>query len=393
MSRFLSERLTKLSAYIPGEQPFEKEYIKLNTNESPYAPPPGVIAAVNGSELKKLNQYPNPDGARLIKKLADFYCVTPQNVIISNGSDELLAFAFLAFCDSRHGVAFPDITYGFYPVYADLYGIPYTQTQLREDFSIEPADYYRIGKNIVIANPNAPTGIALPLNDIEKIIQTNPNHVVLIDEAYVDFGAESAIPLIREYDNLLVIHTYSKSRSMAGARLSFAIAPAPIIEDLKKMKYSFNPYNVNRLTQIMGEAALDEEPYYIEKRLEIIKTRTYTVKRLHELGFLMTDSKANFIFAKRPGYSGCELYAALKDKGILVRYWDKPRISDYIRITIGEKRQMDALIDAISAILRREKNNYAKERDNTQDDRNRHYSVAESRWYGQKRYRHRYRIS
>jgi histidinol-phosphate aminotransferase len=220
-----------------------------------------------------------------------------------------------------------------------------------DNFSINPADYYNIGKNIVIANPNAPTGIALPISDIEKILRTNPDHIVLIDEAYVDFGAESALPLTREYDNLLVVHTYSKSRSMAGARMSFAIASAPLIEDLNKMKYSFNPYNVNRLTQIMGEAALDEEEYYEEKRRNIIVTRAYAETKLRELGFLMTDSKANFVFVKHPGIGGGELYSDLKKRGILVRHWDKPRIVDYLRITIGTKEQIDTLINTITAIL------------------------------------------
>jgi len=353
VSKFLSSRFASLNAYVPGEQPGEMEYIKLNTNESPYPPPPGVIESVGEEELRKLCLYPNPDGARLIKRLAEFYGVAPGNIIIGNGSDELLAFAFLAFCDSGRPIAFPDITYGFYPVYAELYGIPYAQIPLKDDFSIDLADYRDIGKNIVIANPNAPTGIALALGDIETIVQTNPNHIVLIDEAYVDFGAESAIPLTHKYDNLLVIHTYSKSRSMAGARMSFAIAPAPVIEDLNKMKYSFNPYNVNRLTQVMGEAALDEEEYYKQKRHEIITTRGYTETKLRELGFLMTDSKANFIFARHTVISGYELYAALKEKGILVRHWEKPRISDYLRITIGTKAQMEALIGAVRRVINR----------------------------------------
>ena len=252
MSRFLSGRFEALDVYVPGEQPADMEYIKLNTNESPYPPAPGVIAALNQFEISKLNLYPNPDGSRIIKKLAEFYGVEIQNVIIGNGSDELLAFAFLAFCDGGRGAAFPDITYGFYPVYAELYGLPYVQIPLKDDFSIDPADYCDIGKNVVLANPNAPTGIALPLRDIEAIVQSNPGHVVLVDEAYVDFGAESAIPLTHRYENLLVVHTYSKSRSMAGARLAYAIGSAPLIEDLNKMKYSFNPYNVNRLTQIAG---------------------------------------------------------------------------------------------------------------------------------------------
>ena len=351
MSRFLSERLKSLETYVPGEQPADSEYIKLNTNESPYPPSPGAIAAITGDELKKLRLYPNPDGSRLIKKLAELYSVEQEDVIIGNGSDELLAFAFLAFCDNDREVVFPDITYGFYPVYARLYGIPYRQILLKDDFTIDPADYYHISKNIVIANPNAPTGEALPLREIEEIAHSNPDHVVLVDEAYVDFGTDSAIPLTRMYDNLLVIQTYSKSRSMAGARLAYGIGPAPLIGDLKKMKYSFNPYNVNRLTQLMGEASIEEEEYYAERRREIIATRGYTVTKLRELGFSMTDSKANFVFAKPPGIGGYEMYSALKERGILVRHWDKRRISDYLRITIGTKEQMDALITAVADIL------------------------------------------
>jgi histidinol-phosphate aminotransferase len=351
MSRFLVKRFTSLDAYIPGEQPADMEYIKLNTNESPYPPPPGVLAAVSEHELKKLNLYPNPDGTRLIKKFSEFYGVEPANVIIGNGSDELLAFSFLAFCDKERSVAFPDITYGFYPVYARLYDVPYEEIPLKDDLTVDPSDYFGIGRNIVLANPNAPTGIALPLNDIEAIVKKNPDHVVLIDEAYVGFGAESAIPLTHKYDNLLVMQTYSKSRSMAGARLAYAIGSSAIIEDLNKMKFSFNPYNVNRLTQLMGEAALDDEAYYTEKRREIIEARGYTENRLRDMGFSMTDSSANFIFVKHPDIGGYKLYTALKKRGILVRQWDKPRIADYLRITIGTKEQMIALIDTIEKIL------------------------------------------
>jgi len=354
MSRFLSERFAALAAYVPGEQPADLEYVKLNTNESPYPPAPGVITVISEDEKKKLNLYPNPDGSRLIKKLAEFYGVKPENVIIGNGSDELLAFSFLAFCDGGRGAAFPDITYGFYPVYAELYGIPYIQIPLKDDFSIDPADYFGIDKNVILANPNAPTGIALPLNDVEAIVRSNPDYVVLVDEAYVDFGAESAIPLTHRYDNLIVTHTYSKSRSMAGGRLAYAIGSAQLIADLNKMKYSFNPYNVNRLTQLAGEAALDGEEYYKEKRSEIIATREYTVKQLQRLGFTTTESLANFVFAKHPGTGGYEMYSALKEKGVLVRHLNVPRISDYLRITIGTKDQMDALIAAVSTILRGE---------------------------------------
>ena len=351
MSRYLSERFANLNAYVPGEQPADKQFIKLNTNESPYPPAPGVLKAINEEETSKLNLYPNPDGARLIEKLAKFYGVGPKNVIIGNGSDELLAFAFLAFCDAAHGIVFPDITYGFYPVYAQLYGIPYEEIPLKDDMTIDTAHYMGINKNIAIANPNAPTGIALQLNDIEAIVRSNRANIVLVDEAYVDFGAKSAIPLVQDYDNLLVIHTFSKSRTMAGARLAYAIAQESLIEDLKKMKYSFNPYNVNRLTQLAGEAALEEDDYYQEKRQEIIKTRAYTGARLKEFGFSMTNSSANFIFVKHPELGGYAIYSALKERGILVRHFSKPRISDYIRITIGTKAQMDELLSAISAIL------------------------------------------
>jgi len=351
MSRFLVERYAPLRIYVPGEQPGDMEYIKLNTNESPYPPSPGVIAAVSEAELRKLNLYPNPDGILLINRLAEFYNVGPENVLIANGSDELLAFAFLAFCDSGHSVCFADITYGFYPVNADLYGIPYDLIPLKEDLTINAADYFGVGKNIFLANPNAPTGMALKPSDIEKILQSNPDHIVLVDEAYVDFGAESVVPLIYKYDNLLVIHTYSKSRSLAGARLAYAIAQAPVIEDLNKMKYSFNPYNVNRLAQLMGIAALNDDWYYVDMRRKIVETRGYTESRLLELGFSMTESCTNFVFAKHPDIGGFELYSALKKRGVLVRHLNKPRIEDYVRITIGTTEQIDALIAAIENIL------------------------------------------
>ena len=352
MSRFLANRFTYMDAYIPGEQPSDMEYIKLNTNEMPCPPPDNVTATVK-AELDKLRLYPNPDGIKLIKRLAEFYKVKPENVIIGNGSDELLAFAFLAFFEG--GVAFPDITYGFYPVYAKLYDVPYQEIPLLDDLSVNINDYTAIGKNIVLANPNAPTGISLGLDDIETIAQSNPDHVLLIDEAYVDFGGSSAVKLTQRHENLLVIHTYSKSRSMAGARLGFAIGAASLIEDLNKMKYSFNPYNVNRLAQVMGEAALDNDDFFEEKRHEIVAVREYTKEKLQEMGFILTDSKANFLFCKHPDIGGFELYSKLKEKGILIRQWDKPRISDYVRITIGTKTQMDALLTAVEEIIMRKK--------------------------------------
>lgn len=354
MSKFISNRLAALASYTPGEQPDDAQTgkqapIKLNTNESPYPPSPGVVAAMREEEINKLSLYPNPDGKRLIQKIAETYDVTPENVIIGNGSDELLAFSFFAFFVS--GVVFPDVTYGFYPVYAELYDVPYTKIPVRDDLSVNTDDYIGIGKNIVLSNPNAPTGIALPPCDIEKIVRSNPSRLVLVDEAYVDFGADSAVSLVGELDNLLVIHTFSKARSMAGGRLAYAIASKPIIEDLRKIKYSFNPYNVNRLTQIAGIAALEDDDYYKQRQRDIVKTRKYAVACLRDMGFEMTDSKANFVFAKNPRISGEQLYIRLKSKGILVRHWNLPRIEDYVRITVGTKEQMDALFAAIREIF------------------------------------------
>jgi len=352
MSKFLSKRFTSMKAYVPGEQLSNKKYIKLNTNESPFPPPEAVENAAK-SEAGRVNLYPNPDGSGLINKLAELYGVKPENVVIGNGSDELLAFTFHAFFDA--GVIFPDITYGFYPVYAQLYSVPYLEIPLRDDLTIDLNDYIGAGKNIILANPNAPTGIALTPENIEEIARSNPDHMVVIDEAYVDFGALTTVKLIHEYQNLLVINTFSKSRSMAGARLGFAIGSAPVIEDLNKMKYSFNPYNVNRLTQIMGEKALEEEEYFIEKRREIMSTREYTATALKKFGFLLTPSSANFLFCKHPDIGGYELYSGLKNKGILIRHWTKPRISDYVRITIGTKEQMDTLTKTIEEILNEKK--------------------------------------
>ena len=349
MSRFLNNRLTAFDPYVPGEQPTDTFYIKLNTNESPYPPPPGVIKAIGETELGKLNLYPNPNATKLIEKIAGFYNVNAENVVVGNGSDELLAFAFFAFFEG--GVVFPDITYGFYPVYARLYDVPFTEIPLSSDMTINVSDYLNIGKNIVLANPNAPTGTTIELAEIEEILISNPNRMVLIDEAYIDFGGVSAIPLVNKYDNLLVIHTYSKARSMAGARLAYAIANETIINDIKTIKYSFNPYNVNRLTQVAGIAAIEEDEYYFRNNIEIAKTREYTTQRLKELGFEMTDSKANFLFVKHPQIGGRELYMELKSKGILIRHWDKPRIADYVRISIGTKDQMDKLIDSVISVI------------------------------------------
>ena len=256
MSRFLNPAHVALKAYVPGEQPQNREYVKLNTNESPYPPAPEVIKIVEEGQAARLNLYPDPEAKDLMVKLAAFYGLKPGNVMPGNGSDEILSILFMAFCDRTRGVAFPNISYGFYEVYADLFGVPAKKVPLMSDFSIDPTDYYGLGRTIIIANPNAPTGISLSRAEIEEILKANPDSVVAVDEAYVDFGGESCVPLIPKYENLLVIHTYSKSRSLAGARLGYAMADAALIEDMNRIRYSLNPYNINRLTLAAGAAAI-----------------------------------------------------------------------------------------------------------------------------------------
>ncbi len=351
MSKFLSQRLSSLEEYVPGEQPRDKKYIKLNTNESPYPPSPKVIAAIDKAAVEDLRLYSDPEAKRLKEEIAACYGTGAKNVFVSNGSDEALNFFFMAFCDSRNKVCFPEISYGFYKVFADLYSLDYEAIPLKDDFSINPEDYISKGKNIVIANPNAPTGLALPLCDIERIVASNPENIVVIDEAYVDFGAESAVELTKKYDNLMVVQTFSKSRSLAGARLGFAIAHSDIIKDMEKIKYSTNPYNVNRLTLTMGAEAIADKEYFGKRCAEIVNARQYTTEALESLGFTVLDSKTNFVFAKSDKIGGEELYIKLKERGILVRHFTNPKICDYNRITIGTMEDMQALADTIKEIL------------------------------------------
>lgn len=351
MSRFLSPRFATLEAYTPGEQPRDQKYIKLNTNESPYPPSREVIERLSAEEVKMLNLYPDPEGKVLKEKLAKLYGMEKENIFLSNGSDDILNFAFMAFCDEERGAAFPEISYGFYPVYADLYHVPHVKLPLKDDFSIDYKDYCDINKMIVIANPNAPTGMEIGLFEIEEILKSNPNHVVLIDEAYVDFGGTSAVGLVGKYPNLLVSMTYSKSRSMAGARLGFAIASKEIIADLEKIKFSTNPYNINRLTLAAGEAAVDSDAYYKENAKKIMATREKTVTALTALSFTILESKANFIFAKPPKISGADFYGQLKKKGVLVRHFEKEKIRDFVRITIGTEEQMKVFLQKTAEVL------------------------------------------
>ena len=352
MSRFLAKKYRTLDAYTPGEQPRDKRYIKLNTNEFPYPPSPDVIKAIDSEVISDLRLYSDPTAKNLKESLAKYYGVGAENVFVSNGSDESLNFAFACFFED--GVAFADLTYGFYSVFADLYGIDAKIIPLNEDFAIVPEEYFGLDRGAVIANPNAPTGKALPLADIERIVASNPDRVIVVDEAYVDFGGESAIPLTKKYDNLLVCMTYSKSRGMAGARLGFAIGNAELIADLELMKYSTNPYNLDSLALRLGAAALTDssKAYYEEKVGEVIRVREETSKKLTALGATVLPSKANFLFAKLPDISGGEAYAKLRERGILVRHFSKARISDYLRISIGTAEDMAELVNAVAEIIK-----------------------------------------
>ncbi len=356
MSRFLIGRYRDIEEYTPGEQPQNMDqFIKLNTNESPYPPSPGVIRALNSEEAAKLRLYCDPDCGELTKKLAALYGVEPKNVFFSNGSDDILNFIFMIFCGEETPAAFPAISYGFYKVYAQLHRVDAVKIPLKEDFSIDYKDYCGLGRTIIIANPNAPTGQTLSLPEIEEILKTNPENVVVIDEAYVDFGADSAVPLTKKYDNLLVVQTFSKSRSMAGARLGFAIGNESLIADLTKIKYSTNPYNINRLTQVAACVAIDEDDYYKENGRKIQDCRNYTVEKLEAMGFDIIPSKANFIFIKNEQIDGEKLYALLKERKILIRHFTDPQIAQYNRVTIGTKEQMDAFLKAVEKILREER--------------------------------------
>ena len=349
MSRFLNQQYRSLEAYTPGEQPRNMQYIKLNTNESPYPPAPSVVEAMTGEQVELLRLYSDPTAKELKEKLAALYEVQPENVFVSNGSDEVLNFAFMAF--GGNGVIFPEISYGFYEVYADLYQLDSEKIPLEADFSLDYRKYCGKGKMVVIANPNAPTGRSIPVWQIEEILKTNQDNLVLIDEAYVDFGGQSALHLIGKYDNLLVTRTFSKSRCLAGGRLGYAFASAAVIADLEKIKYSTNPYNINRLTLLLGAATVDAEPYYREKCREIMETRAWTARQMESLGFEVLPSDTNFLFAKTEKMDGGELYEALKARGILVRHFNNPKICQFNRITIGTKQQMETLIQTLKEVL------------------------------------------
>ena len=351
MSKFFSQKLSALTPYTPGEQPKERKYIKLNTNESPFPPSEKAIKAAFEA-AKSLQLYSDPEQRALTSAVAENLGVDYENVLLTNGSDEILNFAFMAFCDDKSPAVFADLTYGFYKVFAQLNGVPYEEIPLKDDFTIDINDYVGINKTIFIANPNAPTGIILSVDEIEKIVKSNPNNVVVIDEAYIDFGGDSCVPLIKKYDNLLVTRTFSKSRSMAGARLGFGVGCKELIADLNTIKYSTNPYNVNSMTAAAGLGTMADEEYTLKNCRTIIENREYITRELKALGFELTDSMTNFVFAKHPRISGEAIYKGLRERGILVRHFSTPRICEYNRITVGSMDEMRALAEAIKEIIK-----------------------------------------
>ncbi len=357
------DNVRRVEPYVAGEQPKDPQIIKLNTNECPYPPAPGVAKAAKelATEYERLRLYPDMNAEPLTGALAARYGVRPEQVFVGVGSDDVLSMAFLTFFTSGKRLLFPDITYSFYDVWAELYRIPYTRVPLREDFTIDPANYLpgsgaylgdeEPGGGIIFPNPNAPTGAELSVSVIEEIVAANPDKVVVVDEAYVDFGAATALPLIARYENLLVVQTFSKSRAMAGARIGYAIGSERLIRCLKDVKFSFNSYTMNLQTIRMGTAAVEDEEYFQKITGEIRRTREWFAGELTELGFVFPPSSANFIFARHPEHAGQELFDRLREQHICVRHWDKPRIRDYLRITIGTGEQMEKVVAALKTIL------------------------------------------
>ena len=350
MSKFLVDKYQALEPYTPGEQPRERKYLKLNTNESPF-PPSQKAVALAAEEAARLMLYSDPECKELSAKMAETLGVNSKNVILTNGSDEVLNFAFMAYCDENTPAVFPDITYGFYKVFAEVNALPYRVIPLLEDFSMPMEALLSAKGTLFIANPNAPTGLLLPLSEIERLVSADPSRIVVVDEAYIDFGGESAVALISKYDNLLVTGTFSKSRSMAGARLGFGVGSPALIEDLHRIRYSTNPYNVNRMTAAAGIGALSDKEYFEENCKKIIEARAYLAAELASLGFSMTDSSANFLFVRHEKIGGEALYLALREKGVLVRHFGAERIKEYNRITVGSMEEMQTLVRVIKEIL------------------------------------------
>lgn len=336
--------IRRVVPYVPGEQPKLKDIVKLNTNENPYPPSPKVTEALEVLDTADLRLYPDPSCEVLVHAIAAYYGLSDEQVFVGVGSDDVLAMAFMTCFNSEKPILFPDITYSFYDVWADMLRIPYEQIPLTEDFTIRKEDYYRQNGGIIFPNPNAPTGVELGQNDIEDIVSHNPDSIVIVDEAYVDFGAVSALPLIEKYDNVLVVQTFSKSRSLAGMRIGFAMGSKKLIAYINAVKYSFNSYTMDRTALAAGTASIEDKTYFEQSTAKVIAVREWTKEQLKKLGFVFGDSKANFIFAAHPKYPAKELFAALREAHIIVRYFDKPRIDNYLRITIGTQEEMQRLI-------------------------------------------------
>ena len=351
MSRYLSPTLQDLVPYTPGDIPRRRSVLKLNTNENPYPPPTPVIEAVR-RVADRLQLYPDPNCLKLRQAAAEYYELEPDQIMAGNGSDENLFFALRAFCDAGRPLARPDVTYGCYGVWCGLMHIPQHIIPLETDFTLDPARYYDLNETIVIANPNAPTGLALPPEAIGEIAARNPDGVVIVDEAYVDFGARSCVPLIRDHENLLVVQTFSKSRQMAGARLGFAMGNKELIADLERVRNSLNPYNVNQMTQAAGIASLQCEGYFRETCRQVIETREWAAQELVRRGFVVTDSRANFLFVRTPKMLSRVLFRELRQRAVLVRYFDEPRTEHWLRITVGTKEQMEILLQRLDKILK-----------------------------------------
>lgn len=345
------EKVRRVVPYVPGEQPKQEGIIKLNTNENPYPPAPGVERLLKELDYRALRLYPDTGAGELTKELAAYYGLKPSQIFAGVGSDDVLSMAFLTFFNSEKPVLFPDITYSFYDVWADLYRIPYILCPLDGDFRINPDDYKQENGGIIFPNPNAPTGVFESVDMVEEILRANPEVVVIVDEAYIDFGGESCLPLLSRYENLLVVQTFSKSRSMAGMRIGFALGNEKLIQYLNDVKFSFNSYTMNLPAQILGAQAVRDKAYFAETCRKIMETREWVKEELKKLGFAFPDSKANFIFAAHRRISGGTIFGALRERGIYVRHWDKPRIADYLRITIGTKEEMERLLEALAEIV------------------------------------------
>ncbi len=346
------DKVRRVVPYVAGEQPNKPDMVKLNTNECPYPPAPSVTEAMQGVAREKLRLYPDPDSKLLTQALARYYGLKPEQVFVGVGSDDVLAMAFMTFFHSGKPILFPDVTYSFYDVWANLFGIPFRTCPLDEDWRMRPEDYVAPG-GIIFPNPNAPTGLEESQETIERILKANRDVVVIVDEAYVDFGATSALPLVERYDNLLVVQTFSKSRAMAGMRIGFAMGNEKLIRYLKDVKFSYNSYTMNAAAQAAGVAAVQEEDYFRSITGKIVETREWAKGELRSMGFAFPDSKANFLFVTHESVPAKELFLALRKADIYVRYWDKPRIDNYLRITIGTRAQMERLFTFLREYLKR----------------------------------------